>query len=62
MPASSLSHEEKGVTANSAKRRMLEGKPAIGAEVGLGSPLSAELICADGLRLRHGRHAAREMG
>ena len=32
------------MTVNRAKRRMLEGKPAIGAEVGLGSPLSAELI------------------
>lgn len=32
------------MTVNSAKRRMLEGRPAIGAEVGLGSPLSAELI------------------
>ena len=32
------------MTANSAKRRMLEGKPAIGAEVGLGSPLSGELV------------------
>lgn len=29
---------------NKAKERMLEGKAAIGAEVGLGSPLSAELI------------------
>ena len=32
------------MTVNKAKQRMLEGKPAIGAEVGLGSPLSAELI------------------
>ena len=32
------------MTANSAKRRMIEGKPAIGAEVGLGSPLSGELV------------------
>ena len=32
------------MTTNTAKQRMLEGKPAIGAEVGLGSPLSAELI------------------
>ena len=31
---------------NTAKQRMLEGKAAIGAEVGLGSPLSAELISA----------------
>lgn len=29
---------------NKAKQRMLEGKAAIGAEVGLGSPLSAEMI------------------
>ena len=29
---------------NKAKERMLQGKVAIGAEVGLGSPLSAELI------------------
>ena len=29
---------------NKAKQRMLEGKPAFGAEVGLGSALSAELI------------------
>ena len=32
------------MTVNKAKQRMLEGKPAIGGEVGLGSPLSAELI------------------
>ena len=32
------------MAVNKAKQRMLEGKPAIGAEVGLGSPLSAELI------------------
>ena len=29
---------------NEAKRRMLEGKPAIGAEVGLGSLLAAEML------------------
>ena len=32
------------MTVNSAKRRMMEGMPAIGAEVGLGSPLSGELV------------------
>ena len=32
------------MTTNTAKRRMLEGKPAIGIEVGLGSPLAAEMI------------------
>ena len=32
------------MTKNTAKQRLLEGKPAIGAEVGLGSPLSAEKI------------------
>ena len=32
------------MTTNNAKRRMLEGKPAIGAEVALGSPLSAEIV------------------
>ena len=32
------------MTVNKAKQRMLEGKPAIGGEVALGSPLSAELI------------------
>ena len=32
------------MTVNNAKQRMLEGKPAIGAEVGLGSPLSAEML------------------
>ena len=32
------------MAVNKAKQRMLEGKPAIGGEVGLGSPLSAELI------------------
>jgi len=32
------------VTVNEAKRRMLDGKPAIGGEVGLGSALSAELM------------------
>jgi 4-hydroxy-2-oxoheptanedioate aldolase len=30
--------------SNAAKQRMIEGKPAIGAEVGLGSPLSAEML------------------
>jgi 4-hydroxy-2-oxoheptanedioate aldolase len=29
---------------NSAKRRMLDGKPAIGAAAGLGSPLAAEIL------------------
>ena len=29
---------------NTAKQRMLEGKPAFGAEVNLGSSLSAELL------------------
>ena len=32
------------MTVNNAKRRMLNGEPAIGAEVALGSPLSAEMI------------------
>ena len=32
------------MTINTAKRRMLEGKPAIGAEAGLGSALSAEML------------------
>ena len=32
------------MTKNTAKQRLLEGKPAIGAQVGLGSPLSAEMI------------------
>ena len=32
------------MAVNRAKQRMLEGKPAIGAEVGLGSTLAAELI------------------
>lgn len=32
------------MTINTAKRRMLDGKPAFGAEVSLGSALSAELI------------------
>ena len=32
------------MTVNEAKRRMLDGKPAIGGEVGLGSALSAELM------------------
>ncbi len=30
--------------ANTAKQRMLEDKPAIGAEIGLGSPLAAEML------------------
>ena len=34
------------MAVNSAKQRMLEGKPAIGAEVGLGSVLSAEALAA----------------
>ena len=33
---------------NTAKRRMLEGKPAIGGAVGLGSPLSAEILSLAG--------------
>jgi len=33
---------------NTAKRRMLEGKPAIGASVGLGSPLAAEILSLAG--------------
>jgi 4-hydroxy-2-oxoheptanedioate aldolase len=33
---------------NRAKRRMLEGEPAIGAPVGLGSPLAAELLSLAG--------------
>ena len=32
------------MTTNMAKKRMLEGKPALGGEAGLGSPLSAELM------------------
>ena len=32
------------MAVNLAKQRMLEGKPAIGAEAGLGSALSAELV------------------
>ena len=32
------------MTINKAKRLMLEGKPALGVEVGLGSPLAAEMI------------------
>ncbi len=50
------------MTANSAKRRMMEGKPAIGAEVGLGSPLSGELVSPMGFDFvlvdtQHGRWA-----
>ena len=33
---------------NTAKRRMLEGEPAIGASVGLGSPLAAEILSRAG--------------
>ncbi len=33
---------------NTAKRRMLEGKPAIGAQVCLGSPLAAEILSLSG--------------
>jgi 4-hydroxy-2-oxoheptanedioate aldolase len=33
---------------NDAKRRMLEGKPAIGASCGLGSPLAAEIFTLAG--------------
>lgn len=33
---------------NKAKRRMLEGKPAIGAQVWLGSPLAAEILSLSG--------------
>ena len=37
------------MTINTAKIRMLEGKPAIGAELALGSPLAAELLSNVGL-------------
>jgi len=33
---------------NTAKRRMLEGKPAIGASAGLGSPLAVEILSRAG--------------
>jgi 4-hydroxy-2-oxoheptanedioate aldolase len=36
------------MTSNKVKQRMLEGKPAIGAPVGLGSPLAAELLSLAG--------------
>ena len=36
------------MAVNKAKQRMLEGKAAIGAEVGLGSPFSAELVSSLG--------------
>ena len=32
------------MTSNHAKKRMLDGKPALGGEAGLGSPLSAEMM------------------
>ena len=34
---------------NTAKQKMLEGKPAIGAGAGLGSPLAAEILALSGL-------------
>ena len=48
------------MAVNLAKQRMLEGKPAIGAEAGLGSALSAELVSAMGFDFivvdnQHGR-------
>ena len=48
------------MAVNLAKQRMLEGKPAIGAEVGLGSALSAELVSGVGFDFivvdnQHGR-------
>lgn len=47
-------------TINTAKRRMLEGKPALGGAAGLGSPLSAELLALAGFHWvlvdnQHGR-------
>ena len=36
------------MTINTAKRRMLEGKPAIGIALGLGSTLAAEMVSAAG--------------
>jgi 4-hydroxy-2-oxoheptanedioate aldolase len=33
---------------NTAKRRMLEGRPALGAAVGLGSPMAAEIFSLQG--------------
>lgn len=36
------------VRVNAAKWRMIEGKPAIGASVGLGSPLTAEILSLAG--------------
>ena len=40
--------KEVQVRANTAKQRMLEGKPAIGGPVGLGSPLAAEIFSLAG--------------
>jgi 4-hydroxy-2-oxoheptanedioate aldolase len=34
---------------NTAKQKMLEGKPAIGASAGLGSPLAAEILALSGI-------------
>ena len=50
------------MTVNRAKRRMMEGKVAIGAESGLGSPLSGELVSPLGFDFilvdtQHGRWA-----
>ena len=36
------------MAVNLAKRRMLAGEPAVGAEVGLGSPLAAEYLSPEG--------------
>jgi len=40
------------VKINTAKQRMLEGKPAFGYSLGLGSPLAAEVLSQSGIDLR----------
>jgi 4-hydroxy-2-oxoheptanedioate aldolase len=46
--AQSVDIEEKEMLQNTAKRLMLEGKPALGAGLGAGSPLAAEMMAGAG--------------
>jgi 4-hydroxy-2-oxoheptanedioate aldolase len=43
--------EETTMRLNTAKQRMLDGKPAIGASAGLGSPLAVEILSRAGFDL-----------
>jgi 2-keto-3-deoxy-L-rhamnonate aldolase RhmA len=41
--------EGQGMRTNTAKEKMLQGKPAFGYSLGLGSPLAAEILANSGI-------------